>query len=200
MILQAYSGADLDNTENQKTAITQLLTDLMHYCEVMSLGKPEKHPDHIDFADIIDKAYEDYWVQADTMKGPLEAEAKRTGALVEQRLAEMRTADQEKTAAEDLTDPKLQAILQHLRERQDKEAEKLAGQQEQALHIYGTDPELLEEHEHQTERQHQGFEAERNRYIHDYKAAKTLASVEEEQDRREAPEHGIDPDEPNLTQ
>ena len=47
--LQAYSGADLDIPENQKIAITQLLTDLMHYCETMSMGKRSDHPDFVDF-------------------------------------------------------------------------------------------------------------------------------------------------------
>ena len=92
LILSAYSGSDLATADEQKQAIAQLLTDVMHYCEVMSLGKRSDHPDYLDFDDIHDTAFAHYEEQSHSMNSVMEMEGKRTADLVGQRLAELKAA------------------------------------------------------------------------------------------------------------
>jgi hypothetical protein len=81
LILQAYSGADLNNPEAQKTAISQLITDLMHYCDVMSITAKEGSPEHLDFEELLDTASEHFSVQKDTMDGAMEIGPQRLAAI-----------------------------------------------------------------------------------------------------------------------
>jgi hypothetical protein len=81
LILQAYSGADLNNPEAQKTAISQLVTDLMHYCDVMSITAKEGSPEHLDFEELLDTASEHFSVQKDTMDGAMEIGPRKLAAI-----------------------------------------------------------------------------------------------------------------------
>jgi len=194
LILSAYSGADLNVTANQKLAMTQLLTDLMHYCEVMSMGKRSDHPDYIDFDKVLDHATANYLTQSHMMNSVIDAEIKRFGAGVDKAIAEGRfgpTKEQE-------PDEALERLLDKLSERQDEEALDLARTQEDDVRLFGATPEVLQEHVEQKRDQFLKFREERSRHIRDYEAAKALRADLDGEERSKTA--GLDPDdEPKLS-
>jgi len=90
LILQAYSGADLDVVENQKLAVTQLLTDLMHYCDTMSTGVAKNNPDFIDFDKLLQAAKGDFKAQDLTMKSVMDATVERHASYVAKKISEFK--------------------------------------------------------------------------------------------------------------
>jgi hypothetical protein len=94
IILKASSGLDLASADEERSAITQLVTDILHYCEVMSLGKRSDHPDYLDFDKLVDVAIQHYNVQSHSMNSVMEAEANRTVGLLAQRFAQIKTAQE----------------------------------------------------------------------------------------------------------
>ena len=80
LILQAYSGADLSNPEAQKTAISQLVTDLMHYCDVMSTTAKAAPSTLISKTHSI-RRFEHFSVQKETMDGAMEIGPRKLAAI-----------------------------------------------------------------------------------------------------------------------
>lgn len=148
--------------------MNQLLTDLMHYCEVMSMGMRSDDPDYIDFDKVLDHATANYLTQSHMMNSVIDAEVKRFGAGVDKAIAEGRFGP----VKEQEPDEALEAMLEKLSERQDEEALDLARAQEDDARLFGATPEVLQEHVDQKRDQLLKFREERSRHIRDMKRQK----------------------------
>lgn len=186
-ILNAYfSGRDGKLSEDHKSAITSLVSDLMHYCDAENFGKTDDDPHYLNFEEIFKTAENNFKVQANAMNSVRE---KATDTYIGRFWDAAQNSGNAMTPAPqpDLkvieTDHKLVKLLKDLADRQTVEAARLHERQAKET------PNPLR-HEQERDAQARKFEDEKQRYIRQFEKGRERS---ERQDGTEK-QKGLDRD------
>lgn len=198
LLLEAHariSKSEVHPYDAPGPAIRGLLTDLMHFCDTLNIGKQKGNPEYVDFDAILKAASKDFQVQAKMMNSVMDKAVETYARRIEDHITETfgpapspPPPVQHKQPREQATpenDPKLAKIIMALQERQAHESRELTERQ-------ARDPVKDNlRHEHESDSLLRKFADERERYIRQYNKGLQMAERLEAEERQKGFEHDL---------